>query len=314
MKIGELRPEQSATVEALVRELQNLDSNAFPALYSLAENELFRLRGGIADSFDLVSNKPVKVRAKIEIPQAQYPAINFVGKLLGPGGQTLRAVQETTKTKMAILGAGSLRDDAKEKQLLSNGDPKYQHLKQKLHLQVDSLGPPSESCYRLAHALAEVRKIMLPEQTEPTAQQWVQQSQPLPVAGRNVPVRNIRPPLRGPPPPPLQAPFPAPPVQLPFRGRGKPWIGRGVAKNGVAVQPPVPVASEVFASDVNTVAYPPITLYEQNEFNSHVFEDFGTNYGQDDTWGKVSIPEPRGRGRGHPYARPGINNDHNNFG
>lgn len=38
MKIGELRPEQSATVEALVRELQNLDSSAFPALYSLAEN------------------------------------------------------------------------------------------------------------------------------------------------------------------------------------------------------------------------------------------------------------------------------------
>lgn len=100
------------------------------------------------------------------------------------------------------------------------------------------------------------------------------------MAGRNVSVRNIRPPLRGPPPPPLQAPFAAPPVQLPFRGRGKPWIGRGVAKNGVAIQPPVPVASEVFANDVNTVAYPPITLYEQNEFNSHVFEDFGTNYGR----------------------------------
>ncbi|CAH8570665.1 unnamed protein product [Schistosoma turkestanicum] len=275
MKIGELRPEQSATVEALVRELQNLDSNAFPALYSLAENELFRLRGGIADSFDLVSNKPVKVRAKIEIPQSQYPTVNFVGKLLGPGGQTLRAVQETTKTKMAILGAGSLRDDAKEKQLLSNGDPKYQHLKQKLHLQVDSLGPPSESCYRLAHALAEVRKIMLPEQTESTTQQWVQQNQPLPVAGRNVPVRPIRPPLRGPPP---QVSFPAPQMQLPFRGRGKPWIGRGVAKNGVSVQPPVPVAPEVFTNDVNTVAYPPITLYEQTDFNSNVFEDFGTNY------------------------------------
>ncbi|KAK4475968.1 hypothetical protein MN116_001205 [Schistosoma mekongi] len=312
MKIGELRPEQSATVEALVRELQNLDSNSFPALYSLAENELFRLRGGIADSFDLVSNKPVKVRAKIEIPQAQYPTINFVGKLLGPGGQTLRAVQETTKTKMAILGAGSLRDEAKEKQLLSNGDPKYQHLKQKLHLQVDSLGPPSESCYRLAHALAEVRKIMLPEQTEPTAQQWVQQSQALPATARNVPVRNMRPALRG--PPPLQASFTAPQLQLPFRGRSKPWVGRGVAKNGVSVQPPVPVASEVFTNDVNPVTYPPIPLYEQTDFSSHIFEDFGINYGQDDTWGKVSIPEPRGRGRGHPYARPGINNDHNNFG
>lgn len=124
--------------------------------------ELFRLRGGIAESIDLVSNRQVKIRVKVDIPQTQYPTVNFVGKLLGPGGSTLRAVQESTKTKMAILGAGSLRDEAKERELLSNGDPKYQHLKQKLHLQVDSLAPPAEAYYRLSHALAELRKIMLP--------------------------------------------------------------------------------------------------------------------------------------------------------
>lgn len=38
MKGVEMRPEQSAAVEALARELQNLDSSAFPALHALAEN------------------------------------------------------------------------------------------------------------------------------------------------------------------------------------------------------------------------------------------------------------------------------------
>lgn len=119
------------------------------------------MRGGICDSLDVLNNRPVKIRTRVEIPQA-HVGVNFVGKLLGPGGKTLRAVQETTKTKMAILGAGSLRDDSKEKELLSSGDPKFQHLKQKIHLQVDSLGPPSEAYYRMAHALSELRKIMTP--------------------------------------------------------------------------------------------------------------------------------------------------------
>lgn len=124
--------------------------------------ELFRLRGGIADSLDIIENRRVKVRSKVNIPTEQYPHINFVGKLLGPGGQTLRQIQDETRTKMAILGTGSLRDENKEKELLSSGDPKYQHLKQPLHLQIDCLAPPAEAYYNISHALAQVRRVMLP--------------------------------------------------------------------------------------------------------------------------------------------------------
>ena len=38
---------------------------------------------------------------------------NFVGKLLGPKGQTLKALQEQTGCKMAIMGRGSMRDKDK---------------------------------------------------------------------------------------------------------------------------------------------------------------------------------------------------------
>ncbi|KAJ8869225.1 hypothetical protein PR048_030797 [Dryococelus australis] len=44
---------------------------------------------------------------------------NFVGKLLGPKGNSLKRLQEDTMTKMAILGKGSMRDKHKAPRWLS---------------------------------------------------------------------------------------------------------------------------------------------------------------------------------------------------
>ena len=38
---------------------------------------------------------------------------NFVGKLLGPRGNTLKRLQAQTGTKMSVLGKGSMRDKEK---------------------------------------------------------------------------------------------------------------------------------------------------------------------------------------------------------
>ena len=35
---------------------------------------------------------------------------NFVGKLLGPKGNSMKRLQERTMTKMAVLGRGSMRN------------------------------------------------------------------------------------------------------------------------------------------------------------------------------------------------------------
>ena len=53
---------------------------------------------------------------------------NFVGKLLGPKGNSLKRMQEETLTKMAVLGRGSMRDKEKEEEMRKSGDPKYSHL------------------------------------------------------------------------------------------------------------------------------------------------------------------------------------------
>ena len=41
---------------------------------------------------------------------------NFVGKILGPQGNTIKRLQEETGAKISVLGKGSMRDKAKVNQ------------------------------------------------------------------------------------------------------------------------------------------------------------------------------------------------------
>lgn len=41
--------------------------------------------------------------------------VNFVGRLIGPGGSTMKGLQELTNTKMAVLGKGSIRENERKK-------------------------------------------------------------------------------------------------------------------------------------------------------------------------------------------------------
>ncbi|KAJ1519728.1 hypothetical protein ONE63_004986 [Megalurothrips usitatus] len=66
-------------------------------------------------------------------------------------------------TKMAILGRGSMRDRQKEEELRLSGDPKFCHLQLELHVEVTALAPPAEAHARIALALAEVRRFLVPD-------------------------------------------------------------------------------------------------------------------------------------------------------
>lgn len=50
-----------------------------------------------------------------------FSQFNFVGKLLGPRGNSLKRLQEETLTKMSILGKGSMRDKAKVMFVIDSG-------------------------------------------------------------------------------------------------------------------------------------------------------------------------------------------------
>jgi hypothetical protein len=115
---------------------------------------------------------------------------NFVGKLLGPKGNSLKRLQEETMCKMAVLGKGSMRDRkkvcpivdltkllwqtfdlftcfsffffAQEEELRLSGDPRYAHLSEDLHVEISTFSAPAEAHARIAYALAEVRRFLVP--------------------------------------------------------------------------------------------------------------------------------------------------------
>ncbi|XP_014671951.1 PREDICTED: KH domain-containing, RNA-binding, signal transduction-associated protein 3-like, partial [Priapulus caudatus] len=174
------------------------------------------------DFIDLEDEKPIKVRVMVRIPVKKYPKYNFVGKLLGPGGKTLQQLQEDTFTKMAILGKGVMRDKQKEHEQLMSSDPKYAHLKLEPHVVVDAYAAPSDAHARIGHALAELKKFMVPDQSYDQMQQMSEMN------GGPQPLMGGRPPMGYPPSSRGRGMPPG------VRGRGAPRGGMGVPRGGAA--------------------------------------------------------------------------------
>ncbi|XP_033152493.1 KH domain-containing, RNA-binding, signal transduction-associated protein 1-like [Drosophila mauritiana] len=115
---------------------------------------------------DVYQQKPMKITQKVFVPVNQFPKFNFVGKILGPKGNSLRRLQEESQCKIAIKGRSSIRDRNKEEQLRSSGDRRYAHLEKNLFLEVSTVAPPAECYARIAYALAEIRKYLIPDDND----------------------------------------------------------------------------------------------------------------------------------------------------
>ncbi|KAH8285273.1 hypothetical protein KR054_007072 [Drosophila jambulina] len=115
---------------------------------------------------DVFKQKPMKITQKVFVPVKQYPKFNFVGKILGPKGNSLRRLQDETQCKIAIKGRSSIRDRSKAEELGNSGDPRYAHLQKDLFLVVSTVAPPAEGYARIAYALAEIRKYLIPDKND----------------------------------------------------------------------------------------------------------------------------------------------------
>ncbi|KAJ9592516.1 hypothetical protein L9F63_015833, partial [Diploptera punctata] len=80
-------------------------------------------------------------------------------------------------TKMAILGRGSMRDKHKEEELRCSGDPKFSHLSDDLHVEITAFAPPAEAHARIAYALAEVRRFLVPDYNDEIRQEQMWEMQ-----------------------------------------------------------------------------------------------------------------------------------------
>ncbi|XP_065324241.1 KH domain-containing, RNA-binding, signal transduction-associated protein 2-like isoform X2 [Gordionus sp. m RMFG-2023] len=143
--------------------------NSLRKVIAIVDKEIDKLETGLTETdealkfIDATKEKPIKIRERIMIPIKEFPKFNFVGKILGPKGNSLKRLQEQTGCRMSVLGRGSVRSKEEEDKLLSTGDPKYNHLRQDLHVFIESYAPPLEAYSRVAHAISLLKSYLTPQ-------------------------------------------------------------------------------------------------------------------------------------------------------
>ncbi|GMJ08248.1 hypothetical protein like AT1G09660 [Hibiscus trionum] len=102
----------------------------------------------------------VKRVVRLDVPVDQYPSYNFVGRILGPRGNSLKRVEAVTGCRMYIRGKGSVKDSVKEEKLKDK--PGYEHLNEPLHVLVEAELPEHVISSRLDFAVSILENILKP--------------------------------------------------------------------------------------------------------------------------------------------------------
>ncbi|KAK6133064.1 hypothetical protein DH2020_033219 [Rehmannia glutinosa] len=113
----------------------------------------------------------VKRMVRVDIPVEQYPNFNFVGRLLGPRGNSLKRVEAATDCRVLIRGRGSVKDPARLKwcvlrsdlkEEMMRGKPGYEHLNEPLHILVEAELPVEIIDARLMQAREILEDLLKP--------------------------------------------------------------------------------------------------------------------------------------------------------
>ncbi|GLT85759.1 hypothetical protein SLE2022_039370 [Rubroshorea leprosula] len=102
----------------------------------------------------------VKRVVRLDVPVDKYPNYNFVGRILGPRGNSLKRVEAMTECRVYIRGKGSVKDSVKEEKLKDK--PGYEHLNEPLHVLVEAEFPEDIINARLDQAVAILENLLKP--------------------------------------------------------------------------------------------------------------------------------------------------------
>ncbi|KAL0697519.1 hypothetical protein Bca4012_053641 [Brassica carinata] len=102
----------------------------------------------------------VKRIIRLDVPVDKFPTYNFVGRILGPRGNSLKRVELATHCRVFIRGRGSVKDTVKEEKL--KGKPGYEHLCEPLHILIEAELPEDIIHSRLEHAVHFLESLLMP--------------------------------------------------------------------------------------------------------------------------------------------------------
>ncbi|KAF8414317.1 hypothetical protein HHK36_002318 [Tetracentron sinense] len=102
----------------------------------------------------------VQKTIRVDVPVDKYPTYNFVGRLLGPRGNSLKRVEANTECRVLIRGHGSIKDPTREEMM--RGKPGYEHLNEPLHILVEAELPAEIIDARLIQAREILEDLLRP--------------------------------------------------------------------------------------------------------------------------------------------------------
>ncbi|KAI4331653.1 hypothetical protein MLD38_029818 [Melastoma candidum] len=143
--------------------LSNVSGTVLGGWNNLSQERLSGLHGMTMDwqgAPASPSSFTVKRILRLEIPVDTYPNFNFVGRLLGPRGNSLKRVEATTGCRVYIRGKGSIKDPDKEEKL--RGRPGYEHLNDPLHILIEADLPANVVDLRLRQAQEIIEELLKP--------------------------------------------------------------------------------------------------------------------------------------------------------
>ncbi|XP_019173999.1 PREDICTED: KH domain-containing protein At1g09660/At1g09670-like isoform X2 [Ipomoea nil] len=102
----------------------------------------------------------VKRVIRLDVPVEKFPNYNFVGRILGPRGNSLKRVEAMTECRIYIRGRGSVKDSIKEEKLKDKTG--YEHLQEPLHILVEAEFPEDIINTRIDYAVKILEDLLKP--------------------------------------------------------------------------------------------------------------------------------------------------------
>ncbi|XP_057307074.1 KH domain-containing RNA-binding protein qki.S-like isoform X1 [Hydractinia symbiolongicarpus] len=132
----------------------------------LLDEEINRVRTEIFCPSNFLMSLPkqqgqvVKLTEKVYAKVKDYPKFNFVGRIIGPRGLTLRQVEQETGAKLLVRGRGSMKDKKVEDE--KRGQPNFEHLDEDLHVLLMVEDTEERARLKLQKAVEEVNFLLTP--------------------------------------------------------------------------------------------------------------------------------------------------------
>jgi protein quaking len=121
-----------------------------------------------------LSAETIVKNVKIMIPE-NHPDYNFIGRILGPRGISVRQLEAATGCGILIRGRGSVKNPVREERLRERNAPGFEHLKEPLHVLISTEGNDEAECdAKLEKCKRRIEKLLKPEYDEYKRRQLAQ--------------------------------------------------------------------------------------------------------------------------------------------